>query len=145
MIVTHSPSAATAANPLSGVWAFAPLAARLLISAIFLVSGFGKLAAPSATIGYMASVGLPFPQLGYVGAVALELIGGLLLVVGYRTRYVALAFAAFSIATALIFHNRLADQNQFIHFLKNLALAGGLLQVAAFGPGRFSLDARRAR
>ena len=143
--MTHSPSAAVSAKPLSGAWTFAPLAARLLLSAIFLISGFGKLVAPSATIGLIASVGLPFPQLGYVGAVALELIGGSLLVVGYRTRYVALAFAAFSIATALIFHNALADQNQFIHFLKNLALAGGLLHVAAFGAGPFSLDARRAR
>ena len=69
--------------------------------------------------------------------------GGLMLLVGYRTRLVALVLAAFSIITAIIFHNAFGDQNQFIHFLKNLAMAGGLLQVVAFGPGHFSFDNRR--
>lgn len=122
----------------------AALAGRVLLAAIFILSGASKLADPAGTIGYIASAGLPLPQLAFVGAAAVELLGGLALVLGYRTRYAALALAFFSLAAALAFHSALADQNQFIHFFKNIAMAGGLLQVAAFGAGRFSLDARRA-
>lgn len=121
----------------------APLGGRALLAPLFLISGVGKLTAFTATIGYIGSVGLPFPELAYVGAVAVELIGGLMLLVGYRTRWVALALALFTLATAFLFHSALADQNQFIHFLKNIAVTGGLIQVAAFGAGRWSLDARR--
>jgi putative oxidoreductase len=116
---------------------------RVLIAAIFLLSGLSKLGAPSYTVGYIASVGLPLPWLGYAIAVAVELGGGLALIAGYQARVTAALLAAFSIATALAFHNHFADQNQFIHFFKNVSMAGGLLQVVAFGAGRFSLDARR--
>ena len=116
---------------------------RVLIAAIFLLAGFSKLAAPSYTVGYIASVGVPFPWLGYAIAVAVELGGGLALIAGYQARVTAALLAAFSIATALAFHNHFADQNQFIHFFKNVSMAGGLLQVVTFGAGRFSLDARR--
>lgn len=133
---TSSTSAPAAALSLTG---------RILIAAIFLVSGFGKLMAPSGTIGYIASVGLPLPELAYAGALAAELGGGLLLVVGYRTRWVAAALAAFSVVSAVIFHNALGDQNQLFHFLKNIAMAGGLLQYIAWGAGAFSLDERQAR
>jgi putative oxidoreductase len=119
------------------------LVGRVLISAIFLLSGASKLAAPAAMVGYIQSVGLPFPQLALGLAVAVEIAGGLALILGYRTRVVAAVLAAFSVATALGFHANLADQNQFIHFFKNIAMAGGLLQVVVFGAGRFSLDARR--
>ncbi|MCB2252263.1 DoxX family protein [Pseudomonas chlororaphis] len=119
------------------------LIGRILLSAIFILSGFSKIAAPAAMVGYIQSVGLPFPQLALGIAIAVELGGGLLLIAGYRTRLVALGLAVFSVATALAFHNNLGDQNQFIHFFKNIAMAGGLLQVVAFGAGRFSLDARR--
>ncbi|AZD09343.1 putative membrane protein [Pseudomonas chlororaphis] len=119
------------------------LIGRVLLSAIFILSGFSKIAAPAAMVGYIESVGLPFPQLALGIAIAVELGGGLLLIAGYRTRLVALGLAVFSVATALAFHNNLGDQNQFIHFFKNIAMAGGLLQVVAFGAGRFSLDARR--
>ncbi|BBN56150.1 LysR family transcriptional regulator [Pseudomonas chlororaphis subsp. aurantiaca] len=119
------------------------LIGRVLLSAIFILSGFSKIAAPAAIVGYIQSVGLPFPQLALGIAIAVELGGGLLLIAGYRTRLVALGLAVFSVATALAFHNNLGDQNQFIHFFKNIAMAGGLLQVVAFGAGRFSLDARR--
>ena len=115
---------------------------RLLLAAIFLLSGFSKLADPAGTIGYIQSVGLPLPQLGAAGAIAVELIGGALLVIGYQTRFAAAALAAFSLATALLFHAALGDQNQFIHFMKNVAVAGGLLQVVAFGAGRLSVDGR---
>jgi putative oxidoreductase len=119
-----------------------PAIGRLLMSIIFILSGVGKLAAPAATIGYIASTGLPLATLGYVAAVIVELGGGLLLLAGYQTRLVALALALFAIVTGLTFHHAFGDQNQMIHFLKNLAMAGGLLQVAAFGAGAFSIDAR---
>jgi putative oxidoreductase len=115
---------------------------RLLLAAIFLLSGWSKFADPTGTIGYIQSVGLPFPQAGVAVAIAVELIGGVALIIGYRTRLVAATLAIFSLATAIFFHAALGDQNQFIHFFKNVAIAGGLLQVIAFGAGRFSLDGR---
>jgi putative oxidoreductase len=118
------------------------LGGRVLLAAIFVLSGLGKIFAPEATQGYIASAGLPFPQLAFVAAVAVEIGGGLLLAVGYKTRLAAIVLAVFSVATALIFHSAVGDQNEFIHLLKNLAIAGGLLQVAAFGAGALSLDAR---
>lgn len=120
-----------------------PLVGRILMAAIFLISGLGKIAAPAGTIGYIASAGLPFPQLGLAIAVFVEVLGGIALIAGYRTRIAAAVLAIFCAATAFSFHFNLADQNQFIHFLKNIAMVGGLLQVVAFGAGRFSLDARR--
>lgn len=119
------------------------LLGRVLISTIFLLSGASKLAAPAAMIGYIQSVGLPLPQAALAIAIVVEVAGGLALVLGYRTRLVAAVLAVFSVATALAFHANLADQNQFIHFFKNIAMAGGLLQVVVYGAGRFSLDARR--
>jgi putative oxidoreductase len=125
---------------------YLPLAARLLLAPIFILSGVGKLAAASGTIAYIASTGAPLPQVGYALAVAVELGGGVLLLLGFRTRAVASAIALFSLAAAVLFHSNFADQNQMIHFMKNVAIAGGLLQVVAFGAGGFSLDAfRRAR
>ena len=121
----------------------AALAGRLLLSAIFIISGLSKLSAPAATIGYIGSVGLPLAPLGFALAIAVEVLGGFALIAGYRSRLVAAVLAVFTLATALVFHNDLADQNQFIHFFKNIAIVGGLLQVVAFGAGRFSLGARR--
>jgi len=119
------------------------LIGRVLLSAIFILSGFSKLAAPAMMVDYISSVGLPLPQLALAVAIIVEIGGGLALIAGYRTRTVAAVLAVFSVFTALAFHNALGDQNQFIHFFKNIAMAGGLLQVVAFGAGRFSLDARR--
>ncbi|HTD04839.1 DoxX family protein [Undibacterium sp.] len=119
-----------------------PVIGRLLMSAIFVLSGMGKLAAPAMTIGYIAAMGLPFATLGFILAVVTELGGGVLLALGYKTRLTALVLAIFSVVTGVIFHHALGDQNQMIHFLKNLAMAGGLLQVVAFGAGAFSLDTR---
>jgi len=119
-----------------------PLVGRVLMASIFILSGLSKLAAAAATQGYIASAGLPAPVLAYVVAVAVEVGGGLLLLVGYRARVVAAVLAVFTLATALAFHHAFGDQNQFIHFFKNLAMAGGLLQVVAFGAGTYSLDNR---
>jgi putative oxidoreductase len=133
---TTSAAAAASASVL-------PLTGRLLIASIFLVSAIGKMAAPAGTIGYIASVGLPFPSLAFLSALVTELVGGVMLALGYRTRLVSIVLALFSVASALLFHNALGDQNQLFHFLKNLAMAGGLLQIVAFGAGAFSLDQRR--
>jgi putative oxidoreductase len=120
-----------------------PLLGRVLMAAIFLLSGLAKLGDPAGTIGYIGSAGLPFPRLAYAIAVAVEIGGAALLVIGYRTRLLASVLALFTLAAAFGFHFQLADQNQFIHFFKNIAMAGGLLQVIAFGGGAYSLDARR--
>lgn len=117
-----------------------PAIGRILMASIFVLSGVGKAFAPAATIGYIQSVGLPFATLGLIIAIAVEVGGGALLVLGYKTRLVAAVLALFSVATALAFHNAIGDQNQMIHLLKNFALAGGLLQVVAFGAGAYSLD-----
>jgi putative oxidoreductase len=121
------------------------LAGRLLIAALFLLSGFAKLTAPEATIGYIASVGLPLPELGFALAVAAEIGGGLIFLLGLQTRLISVLLAIFTIATAVFFHNNLADQNQFIHFFKNISIAGAFLSVAAVGGGAFSLDALLAQ
>ena len=115
-------------------------AARVLLAALFLVSGVEKLFAPAMIQGYIASEGLPFPPLVYAITVVIEVGAGALLLVGFRTRLMAGVLAAFTVAAALIFHRALGDPNQFVHFLKNLAIAGGLLHVAAIGAGAFSLD-----
>ena len=125
--------------------AYAATAGRALLGTIFLLSGISKLAAPAGTIGYIASAGLPFPEVAYAAAVFVEVVLAAALIVGYQSRLVAAAIAAFTLATAFGFHFNLADQNQFIHFFKNIAIAGGLLQVMAFGGGALSLDARRSR
>jgi putative oxidoreductase len=90
-------------------------------------------------------VGSPLAPLGWAIAVACEVGGGLLLILGFRAREVASGLAVFTLATAVFFHHNFADQNQMIHFLKNLVIIGGLLQIAHFGARRYSLDARRSR
>lgn len=132
----------TAPAAVSGTAAL-PLVGRIAIAAIFLLSGLSKLAAPVATIGYIQSAGLPAPQLAFAVSASIEVLGSLALILGFRTRIVASILAVFTLATALSFHTNFADQNQFIHFFKNIAMTGGLLQVVAFGAGRYSLDARR--
>jgi putative oxidoreductase len=121
------------------------LIGRLLIGLPFVMSGLGKLAAYGKTTAMIAAVGLPVPPLAYAVAVIVELGGGLLLILGYQVRPVAIAQAIFTIAAAVSFHNNFADQNQMIHFLKDVMITGGLLQVAAFGAGAISLDTRLSR
>jgi putative oxidoreductase len=124
---------------------YLPFAGRVLLGAPFLMSGLSKLAAYSATVGFIASVGLPVAPLAFMVSVATEAGGGLLLLAGYRVRFVSLALAIFSLVTAMFFHRNFADQNQMINFLKNVMMAGGLLQITYFGAGPFSLDARSKR
>ena len=116
-----------------------------MIAALFLISGLGKIANPAQTQGYIASAGLPFPPLAYLVAVVIEVGGGILLILGYQSRMVAGVMAAFTVAAALGFHRDFADQNAMAHFLKNISITGGLLQIVALGAGSFSLDGRLAR
>lgn len=131
IVDTLSPAPRTTA--FSGIERSLPVIGRVLIAAIFLLSGASKIADPASSIAYIASVGLPFPTLALIGAIVVEIVGGLLLISGYRVRTVAAVLAAFSLVTAAFFHSALGDQNQFIHFFKNVAMAGGLLQIVAFG------------
>ena len=124
---------------------YLPLIGRVLIGLPFAMSGLGKLATYGLTTQMIGAVGLPVPPLAYVVAVAVELGGGLLLIAGFRVRLVATALALFSFATAVFFHSNFADQNQMIHFLKNVMMAGGLLQIVAFGAGAISLDNRLSK
>jgi putative oxidoreductase len=122
---------------------YAPLVGRLLIAPLFLLSGIGKITAPAATIGMMQAVGLPLPTFGFLLAIAIEIGGSICLILGYRARLIASVMAIFTLATALIFHTQFGDQNQLVHFLKNIALVGGLLQIVGFGAGAYSRDARQ--
>jgi len=118
---------------------------RCLMAVLFLLSGFGKVVGPAATIAWIASTGLPMPAVGYFVFTIIELGGALLLILGWRIRPVAVVVSVYAIGTAFIFHRNIADQNQLFNFLKNVAVTGGLFQLMAFGAGNFSLDARRAR
>ena len=118
---------------------------RIFIGLPFAMSGLSKLAAYGPTMTMIGAAGLPFPPLAFAAAVAVELGGGLLLILGYRVRPVALVLAVFSVLTAVSFHSNIADQNQMIHFLKNIMLAGGLLQIAAFGAGAISIEGFRRK
>jgi putative oxidoreductase len=114
------------------------LAGRVGLSLIFIISGWGKIAAYAGTQQYMASAGVPGSLLPLV--IALELGGGLAVLTGAFTRWIALALAAFSLASAALFHAHLGDAAQAINFWKNVAMAGGFLMLAANGAGTLSLD-----
>ena len=121
---------------------YLPLIGRLLIAAPFLLSGVGKIAAYDRVVGMITAAGLPFAPLGWVIAIVVEIGGGLLMIAGFRARIAAFALAAFTLAAAVFFHRNFSDPNQMIHFLKNIVIIGGLLNVAYFGAGPLSLDNR---
>lgn len=121
---------------------FVLLLARVLLGAIFVVAGFGKLGDVQGFAGYMASGGVP--ALLAWPVVLAEIIGGLLLIVGWQTRLAALGLAAFCVASAVLYHFVPGDQMQMNMFLKNLAMAGGYLALFVQGAGALSLDARMA-
>src|SRR4051812_38754162 len=118
----------------------AALVGRLLLAALFLLEGWSKLRGYGPAAAYMERFSVPGLLLPAV--ILAELGGGILLVIGWQTRCAALALAIFCVVAALLFHTNFADRNQLLHFEKDLAIAGGLLVLAAFGPGRFSLDGR---
>lgn len=139
--ISKNPAFVSEADSFSSLYLAAT--GRVLLASIFLWSGLGKILDPASALGYIGSVGLPLPELGLGIAIFVEILGGVALVLGYRTKLVAALLAMFSIATALVFHSAFGDQNQLIHFFKNIAMAGGLLQVAAFGAGPIGIDNRR--
>lgn len=111
---------------------------RILISLIFIAAGAGKIADYAGTAGYMESQGVPTLLLPLV--ILLELGGGLLIAVGFQTRITAFLIAGFCVLSAILFHADFGDKAQSIQFMKNLALAGGLLILMVHGPGLWSLD-----
>ena len=123
------------------IQSYAAPVGRLMLSLIFIVSGFGKIGAYSGTQAYMESMGVPGALLPAV--IAFELLAGAALVLGWHARIAAFLMAGFSILSAAIFHAEFSDPMQQIMFLKNLGLAGGFLMIVALGPGPWSLDERR--
>jgi putative oxidoreductase len=119
------------------------LIGRVMLALIFILAGVGKIQDPAGTIGYMQSMGVPGLLLW--PTIALELLGGIALVVGYKTHLTAYALAIFSIAAAYIFHKDFTDQLQMIMFLKDIAIAGGLLLLAVGGKHLYSMDGRRSQ
>jgi len=125
---------------------YLPFVGRLLIGLPFMMSGISKIMGYDATIALIKSSTLPLPPaVAYAGAIAVEVGCGLLIIVGYRTRVVASIFALFCLATAVFFHAHFSDPNQTFHFIKNVVMAGGLLQIVAYGAGAFSIDSRRSK
>jgi putative oxidoreductase len=120
------------------------LVARILLVALLIISGFGILAAPDGFAGFMGAIGLPAPTLVTWLVIAVKIVGGLAVLVGFQTRYAAYALAAFCVGSALLGHMNFADQAEFNSFFKNLAMAGGLLALSVSGPGALSVDGRRS-
>jgi putative oxidoreductase len=126
---------------MSKLYPWAELTARIFLAALFIVAGLGKITGYEGTAGYMQSMGVPGFLLPLV--IALEIVGGIAIAIGYRTRLAAFLLAGFSVLSALVFHNMFVDPSEQTQFLKNFAIAGGFLLLLVHGAGRLSLDARR--
>jgi len=118
------------------------LVARMFLGHIFLLAGLSKITAYEGTQGYMASMGVPGMLLPLV--ILLEIGAGLAVIVGWKTRWASIALAVFTVMAAAIFHNNFSDQIQMIMFMKNIAITGGLILLAGYGAGSYSLDNRRS-
>jgi len=121
------------------------LVGRILLSILFIISGFEKISGFEGTAGYIAGHGLPFSQVLAAAAIAIELGGGLAVLAGWKTRWVALVLIVFMIVITPVFHNfwsapAAQAMNQQINFMKNVSILGGIFLLFAFGPGRYSLD-----
>jgi putative oxidoreductase len=127
----------------STVQKFSELAGRIFLAAIFLLSGLGKIGAYAGTAAYMASVGVPGALLPAV--IALEVLGAIAIIVGWKTRITAVLLAGFTLLSGVLFHSNFADQVQMIMFLKNVAITGAFLLLVAHGPGALTLDRRFAK
>ncbi|HSS71345.1 MAG TPA: DoxX family protein [Casimicrobiaceae bacterium] len=124
---------------------WAALVGRILLSILFIISGFEKISGFEGTAASIAGHGLPFSQVLAAGAIVIELGGGLAVLAGWKTRWVALALIVFMIVITPIFHNFWSAppaqaMNQQINFMKNVSILGGIFLLLAFGPGRYSLD-----
>lgn len=123
---------------------YGPLVGRILIAPLFLLSGFHKVTGFAGVAGAMAAKGMPFAEILLIGAIVLELGGGLMVLAGWHARWGAFLLAVFTVSATLVFHNFWAVdaaqyRNQLNHFMKNLAILGGLAYIMAMGPGRFGL------
>ncbi|WP_378943351.1 DoxX family protein [Mesorhizobium sp. ANAO-SY3R2] len=139
-------SNASIASEKAGLGAGGPalvLLGRVLLSVIFILAGYAKLTAIGGTAGWFASLGLPMPTATTVVVGLVELLGGLAILVGFQARIAALVLAVFTLAATAIAHLDFADQIQVMFLQKNLAIAGGLFVLAAFGAGALSVDGRR--
>jgi putative oxidoreductase len=119
------------------------LAGRILLGHIFLLAGINKISGYEGTAGYMEAMGVPGALLPLV--IVLEIVGGLALIVGFKTKWAALALAGFTVLAAVLFHADFSDQTQMILFMKNWAITGGLLMVYVYGAGELSLDRKLGR
>ncbi len=125
------------------------LAGRLLMAYLFLPAGISKIFGFAGTVGYIAAMGLPAPTLAAIAAIVIEVVGGAALVLGFYTRFAAIALAVFTLIASVVFHAFWAvpAEQAFVTqllFTKNIAVIGGLLVIAAFGAGKYSLDSRKA-
>ena len=123
------------------------LIGRVLLALMFLLTGIGKIGGFTGTVAYISSVNLPLPSVLAAGSLVLEIVAGVALIVGYKTRWAALALALFTFAAAVLFHNFWAmppdkQMMQQVIFMKNMAVTGGLLMLALAGPGAWSVDRR---
>lgn len=125
---------------------YLPFVGRLFIGLPFMMSGLSKVASYAGTIALIKSSTLPLPPpLAYGGAIAVEIGCGLLIILGFQTRIVAAIFALFCLTTAVCFHTDFSNPDQIFHFIKNLVMTGGILQVVVYGAGALSLDNWLAR
>ena len=122
--------------------AFSALLGRLFLAIIFIQSGLSKMSDYAATQDYMDAMGVSAAMLPLV--IALEVVSGIAIVIGFKARLVALAMAGFSLLSALLFHTNFSDQTQTIMLMKNIAIAGGFLMIVAHGAGAYALDNRNA-
>ena len=125
------------------------LVGRILMAWFFIIPGFGKLTGFAGAVGYAQSAGMPMPEVGVAVGLAIEILGGLALLVGFKTRYAAALLAFFTLVATVIFHAYWkvpaeAVQVTQLLFNKNIAIVGGLLALAAFGAGAWSVDGKRA-
>jgi len=124
---------------------WAALIGRVLLAIVFIPAGFSKIGGFAGTAGYIASKGLPLPEVGAAIAIAVELVAGIALLLGWKARWAALALAVFTLVATVFFHAFWAvppEQHmmQYLMFMKNIGIVGGLLAIFAFGPGRMSID-----
>lgn len=125
---------------------YLPFIGRLFIGLPFMMSGLSKVANYAGTIALIQSSTLPLPPpLAYAGAIAVEVGCGLLVILGYQTRIAATIFCLFCLATAVFFHLHFTDPNQIFHFIKNLVMTGGILQLVVYGAGALSIDNRGSK